>query len=490
MNITEMTALQIGKAIKNGDITSVDAVKAYLDRIEKLDKQLNCFVTVCADQALKAAAQADEKIKSGELTGALAGVPIGIKDNISTKDIRTTCSSRMLENYVPAYDATVIERIKAEGMIIIGKLNMDEFAMGSTTETSYMGVTRNPWDTERVPGGSSGGSAAAVAARLVPIALGSDTGGSIRQPSSFCGVTGIKPTYGSVSRYGLVAFASSLDQIGPIAQDAADCAALLSVISGRDYHDSTCDDRDGFNFADVIDAKDVKGMKIGVPNDFFGEGLDGEVKQKIEGAIEQFRQLGAEVEYFDMPETKYSVPTYYIICCAEASSNLSRYDGVKYGFRGEGYEGLTDLYIKSRSQGFGMEVKRRSMLGAFVLSSGYYDAYYNKALKVKALLCEAYNKAFQKYDIILGPTAPTPAYKIGENTGDPLKVYLMDIYTAPVNLAGLPGINICCGTSADNLPIGVQLVAKPFGESKLMQAAAAYQSNTEYHKLVPAGIEE
>lgn len=485
MDIMNLTALEIGAKIKAGELSSVEAVQASLDAIAAKEPACKSFTSVQAELALEQAKLVQEKIRKGELSSPLAGVPVGIKDNMSTKGRLTTCSSRMLENYVPAFDATAVERLEAAGAVIVGKLNMDEFAMGASTETSYFKKTANPWDTSRVPGGSSGGSAASVAAREVPFSLGSDTGGSIRQPSAYCGVTGLKPTYGSVSRWGLIAFASSLDQIGPIAKDAADCAAVLETISGRDAHDSTCVNRDPFDFSGSI-HQDIRGMKIGVPNEFFGTGVDPDVRSRVLEAAETLKAMGASVEYFDMPITSYAIPAYYIICCAEASSNLSRYDGVKYGFRGEGYEGLTDLYLKSRSQGFGMEVKRRIMLGAFVLSSGYYDAYYNKALKVKHLIKSAFDEAFEKYDIILGPTSPTTAFKFGENIDDPLKMYLLDVYTAPVNLAGLPGISLPCGLDSKGLPVGLQLIGRPFGEADILRAACAFQRETDFHKARPA----
>ena len=485
MDIMNLTALEIGAKIRAGELSAVEAVQASLDAIAAKDAACKSFTSVQAELALEQAKLVQEKIQKGKLSSPLAGVPVGIKDNMSTRGRLTTCSSRMLENYVPAFDATAVERLEAAGAVIVGKLNLDEFAMGASTETSYFKKTANPWDTGRVPGGSSGGSAASVAAREVPFSLGSDTGGSIRQPSAYCGVTGLKPTYGSVSRWGLIAFASSLDQIGPIAKDAADCAAVLEIISGRDSRDSTCVDRDPFHFSNII-SQDAKGMKIGVPNEFFGKGVDADVKSRVLEAVDTLKAMGASVEFFDMPITSYAIPAYYIICCAEASSNLSRYDGVKYGFRGEGYEGLTDLYLKSRSQGFGMEVKRRIMLGAFVLSSGYYDAYYNKALKVKHLIKNAFDEAFEKYDIILGPTSPTTAFKFSENIDDPLKMYLLDVYTAPVNLAGLPGISLPCGFDAKGLPVGLQLIGRPFGEADILRAACAFQHETDFHKARPA----
>ncbi len=483
-NICEMTALEISATVKNKEITVEEAVNAFFDAIEKYDPKLHCYNTVCKAEALERAKEVQQGIESGKYTGRLAGVPIGIKDNICTKDILTTCSSKILENFIPTYNATVINRLNDEGMVVIGKLNMDEFAMGSTTETSATGVTHNPWDTEKVPGGSSGGAAAAVAARLAPVTLGSDTGGSIRQPCSFCGVTGLKPTYGAVSRYGLVAYASSLDQIGPIGKDVDDCAALFSVIQGKDEKDGTSMVYDKFDFDKAVSG-DIKGKKIGIPEDYLGEGINEDVKSAILAAADKFRELGAEVEMFKMPIAKYAIPTYYIIACAEACSNLSRYDGIKYGYSSKNSENLLDRYIMSRSEGFGMEVKRRIMLGNFVLSSGYYDAYYNKALKAKKLIQNAFFDAFEKYDMILGPVAPTTALKMGESLSDPLKMYLGDIYTVMINIAGMPSFSAPCGFDSDGMPVGMQLIGKPFCEAEIMSAAKAFQNATDYHKNLP-----
>ena len=483
-NICEMTALEISTAIKNKEITVEEAVNAFFDAIDQYDTELHCYNTVCKDEALKRAKEVQQGIDSGKYTGRLAGVPIGVKDNICTKDILTTCSSKILENFIPTYNATVINRLNDEGMVVIGKLNMDEFAMGSTTETSATGVTHNPWDVEKVPGGSSGGAAAAVAAKLSPVTLGSDTGGSIRQPCSFCGVTGLKPTYGAVSRYGLVAYASSLDQIGPIGKDVDDCAALFSVIQGKDEKDGTSMVYDKFDFDKAVSGE-IKGKKIGIPEDYLGEGINEDVKASILAAADKFRELGAEVEMFKMPIAKYAIPTYYIIACAEACSNLSRYDGIKYGYSSKNSENLLDRYVMSRSEGFGMEVKRRIMLGNFVLSSGYYDAYYNKALKAKKLIQNAFFDAFEKYDMILGPVAPTTALKMGESLSDPLKMYLGDIYTVMINIAGLPSFSAPCGFDADGMPIGMQLIGKPFCEAEIMSAAKAFQNATDYHTKLP-----
>ena len=474
--ILELSALDIGSKIKSGEITSVQATQAFLDAIESLDKDYKSYITVCRDSALARAAEVDSLIAQGRLTGDLAGVPIAIKDNICTKGTATTCASRMLANFVPPYDATVISKINAEGMVILGKTNMDEFAMGSTTETSYFGPTLNPWGDSRVPGGSSGGSAAAVAARLAPVSLGSDTGGSIRQPASFCGVTGLKPTYGTVSRYGLVAFASSLDQIGPIGRDAVDLASLYNLICGVDEKDQSSTETAKLDI-DNIRNYSVAGKTIGIPEEYFGEGIDPEVKAAVMEAVKVFESEGAKVERFTLPIMEYAIPTYYIIACAEACSNLSRYDGIKYGFRPEGVEDLGELYIRSRSEGFGMEVKRRIMIGNFVLSSGYYDAYYNKALQVKNLIYQAFNEAFSKYDVVIGPVAPTPALKAGESLSDPLKMYLGDICTVLINIVGLPAVSVPCGF-ASGLPVGMQIIGKHYSEETILGFASDFQRAT------------
>ena len=404
---------------------------------------------------------------------------MAIKDNICTKGYTTTCSSKILENFVPTYSAQAVENLIKEGVVFLGKTNMDEFAMGSTTETSAYGVTKNPWNTGHVPGGSSGGSCAAVAAEECSYALGSDTGGSIRQPSSFCGVTGIKPTYGTVSRYGLIAYGSSLDQIGPIAKDVTDCATILEAIASHDVKDSTSVQREDYDFTTAL-VDDVRGMKIGIPRDYFGDGLDPEVKAAVLGAAKKLEEKGAIVEEFDLSLVEYAIPAYYVIACAEASSNLARFDGVKYGYRTEQYDGLHNMYKKPRSEGFGAEAKRRIMLGSFVLSSGYYDAYYLKALRTKALIKQAFDKAFEKYDVILGPAAPTTAPKLGASLSDPLKMYLGDIYTISVNLAGLPGITLPCGTDQSGLPIGLQLIGDCFAEKKIIRAAYTYEQTRSY----------
>ena len=478
MKILELSATELAKKIKAGEITSEEAAKASLEQIAKEDQKIRAYLTVDEEKVLARAREVDAGIRAGKYTGPLAGVPIAVKDNICTKDMRTTCASKILENFVPFYDATAVTRITDAGMVILGKTNMDEFAMGSTTETSAYGITRNPHNTEHVPGGSSGGSCAAVAAEECSFALGSDTGGSIRQPSSFCGVTGIKPTYGTVSRYGLIAYGSSLDQIGPIAKDVTDCATILEAISSYDKKDSTSVAREDTDFTSAL-VDDVKGMKIGIPKDYFGEGLDSEVKDAIFKAAEVLKQKGAIVEEFDLSLVEYAIPAYYVIASAEASSNLSRFDGVKYGYRTEEYEGLHNMYKKSRSEGFGPEVKRRIMLGSFVLSSGYYDAYYLKALRTKALIKKAFDRAFEKYDVILSPAAPTTAPKIGDSLSDPLKMYLGDIYTISVNLAGLPGMTVPCGMDKNGLPIGLQLIADCFNEKKMIQTAYTYEQAKE-----------
>lgn len=479
MSLMSLTALELGKKIQAKEVSAVEAAKEALGQIKKLDGSLNCFVTVEEDSVLKKAEEVQKKIDAGELAGPLAGVPAAIKDNMCTEGVRTTCSSRMLKNFVPTYTAEAVKNLEQAGVVVIGKTNMDEFAMGSTTETSYFGPTRNPWAPEHVPGGSSGGSCAAVAAEECSFALGSDTGGSIRQPSSFCGVTGLKPTYGTVSRYGLIAYGSSLDQIGPVGKDAADCAAVLEAIASHDPKDSTSMKRDSYDFLSALD-EGVRGLRIGIPRDYFGDGLDEEVKSHILEAAKVLESKGAVLEEFDLSLVEYAIPAYYVIASAEASSNLARFDGVKYGYRTPEYEGLHNMYKKSRSEGFGAEVKRRIMLGSFVLSSGYYDANYLKALKTKALIRQAFDRAFEKYDVILGPAAPGTAPKLGESLSDPLKMYLGDIYTVSVNLAGLPGITVPCGTDGKGLPIGMQLIGDCFQERKILRAAHAYEQTRAY----------
>lgn len=481
MDLMSLTAVELGQKIKNKEVTVKEAVEASLQRIEALDMDVNSFVSVDRERALIQAEEVQKKIDAGELTGPLAGVPVAIKDNMCTKGLLTTCSSKILGNFVPTYTATAVELLKEAGAVIVGKTNMDEFAMGSTSETSYFGATKNPWDLERVPGGSSGGSAAAVSAEEVPYALGSDTGGSIRQPASFCGVTGIKPTYGRVSRYGLIAYGSSLDQIGPIAKDVRDCATILEIICQHDDKDSTSYKEAASDFTSAL-VDDVKGMKIGIPSDYLAEGIDPEVKDAVLAAAKVLEEKGAIVEEFSLGMVDYAIPAYYIIASAEASSNLERFDGVKYGYRTENYTDLHNMYKKTRSEGFGAEVKRRIMLGSFVLSSGYYDAYYVKALKTKALIKKAFDDAFSKYDVILGPVAPTTALKCGESLSDPIKMYLGDIYTVSVNLAGLPGISLPCGYDKNGLPIGLQLLGQTFDEKTIIRAAYAYEQSREYKR--------
>ncbi len=479
MSLMSLTAVELGRKIKEKEVTVEEAVTAALDAIEKREAEVHSFVTVDREGALKRAKDVQARINAGELTGPLAGVPVAIKDNMCTKGLLTTCSSKILYNFVPTYTAEAVLNLEKAGAVILGKTNMDEFAMGSTTETSAYGVTKNPWNTGHVPGGSSGGSCAAVAAEECSYALGSDTGGSIRQPSSFCGVTGIKPTYGTVSRYGLIAYGSSLDQIGPIAKDVTDCATILEAIASHDVKDSTSVQREDYDFTSAL-VDDVRGMKIGIPRDYFGDGLDPEVKAAVLGAAKKLEEKGAIVEEFDLSLVEYAIPAYYVIACAEASSNLARFDGVKYGYRTEQYDGLHNMYKKTRSEGFGAEAKRRIMLGSFVLSRGYYDAYYLKALRTKALIKQAFDKAFEKYDVILGPAAPTTAPKLGASLSDPLKMYLGDIYTISVNLAGLPGITLPCGTDQSGLPIGLQLIGDCFAEKKIIRAAYTYEQTRSY----------
>ena len=479
MNLLRYTAVELGKKIQAGEVSVLEATQAVLDAIKAKEAAVNSFVTVDEEGALKRAAEVQKLIDEGKLTGPLAGVPVAIKDNMCTEGLLTTCSSKILYNYIPTYSAEAVKRLEAAGAVIVGKTNMDEFAMGSTTETSAYGVTNNPWNAEPVPGGSSGGSCAAVAAEEVPYALGSDTGGSILQPSSFCGVTGIKPTYGSVSRYGLIAYGSSLDQFGPIAKDVTDCATILETITSYDTKDSTSVKREDSDYTSAL-VDDVKGMRIGIPRDYFGEGLDPEVREAVLAAAETLKEKGAIVEEFDLGLVEYAIPAYYVIACAEASSNLARFDGVKYGYRTREYEGLHNMYKKSRSEGFGAEVKRRIMLGSFVLSSGYYDAYYLKALRVKALIKKAFDNAFSKYDVILGPAAPTTAPKLGQSLDNPIQMYLGDIYTISVNLAGLPGISLPCGMDKNGLPIGLQLIGDCFKEKNIIRAAYSFEQTREY----------
>ena len=474
MEIMGFTALELGKKIKAKEISVREATLESLKQIQKTEEKVHGFVTVDEEGALKRADEVQKGIEEGRLQGPLAGVPAAVKDNICTEGLKTTCSSKILYNFVPTYSAEAVLNMERAGAVVVGKTNMDEFAMGSTTETSAFGVTKNPWNLEHVPGGSSGGSCAAVSSCEVPYALGSDTGGSIRQPSSFCGVTGIKPTYGTVSRYGLIAYGSSLDQIGPIAKDVSDCAAILEMISSHDPKDSTSVARTDCDFTAAL-VDDVKGMRVGIPRDYFGDGLDDEVKKAVLHVADVLRQKGAVVEEFDLSLVEYAIPAYYVIASAEASSNLARFDGVKYGYRAAEYEGLHEMYKKSRSEGFGEEVKRRIMLGSFVLSSGYYDAYYLKALRTKALIKQSFDQAFGKFDVILAPAAPTTAPKLGSSLSDPIKMYLGDIYTISANLAGIPGISVPCGIDSKGLPIGVQMLGDCFKEKNIIRAAYAFE---------------
>lgn len=474
MDILALSAVELAAKIGQKEVTVREAVEAVFSRIEEKEKELNCYVTLDKEGALKRAEEVQKKIDDNTLSGILAGVPVAIKDNMCTEGMLTTCSSKILENFIPTFSSEAVLNLEKAGAVIIGKTNMDEFAMGSTTETSAYGETKNPWNEAHVPGGSSGGSAAAVAAGECFFALGSDTGGSIRQPAAFCGVVGMKPTYGTVSRYGLVAYGSSLDQIGPLTKNVADCAAVMEVIASYDEKDSTSIKREDTDFTSAL-VEDVKGMRIGIPKDYFGEGLDSEVKAAVLAAADALKEKGALVEEFDLSLVEYAIPAYYTIASAEASSNLERFDGVKYGYRTKEFEGLHNMYKKTRSEGFGAEVKRRIMLGSFVLSSGYYDAYYLKALRTKALIKKAFDEAFEKYDMILGPVAPTTAPVLGKSLSDPLKMYLGDIYTISVNLAGLPGISLPCGKDKAGLPIGLQLIGDCFSEKKLLQAAYTYE---------------
>lgn len=482
MDLLELTALELGRKIKAKEVGATEAAKAALDAIEQREGKNHCYITVCKEEAIKQAEKVQKGIAEGRYTSPLAGVPMAVKDNMCTKGIQTSCGSKMLTGFHPTYTATAVSQLMDAGAVMLGKLNMDEFAMGSTSETSAFGPTKNPWDTTKAPGGSSGGSAAAVAAQEAFYTLGSDTGGSIRQPASFCGVTGLKPTYGAVSRYGLVAYASSLDQIGPIGKSVEDIAEVLSVITGHDKKDSTSVIRDPYK---ALLNSDIKGKKIGIPLDYFGKGLDADVKKSVYDAAHKLEELGAMIEEFKMPELEYAIPAYYIIACAEASSNLSRYDGIKYGYCAKDVEDLNALYYKNRSDGFGMEVKRRILIGAFVLSSGYYDAYYKKALQVKAIIKQSFDRAFEKYDAVLSPTTPTTAPLIGESLSDPLKMYLGDIYTVSVNLAGLPAMVVPCGLDRNQMPIGLQLIGKPFSEGELLNIGYAYQQATDFHQKKP-----
>lgn len=481
MNITELTVHELQQKLKGKELTIAEILESYCNRINEKEPEVEAFVTTYLEEAKAEAQKVQEKLDNGEDLGEYAGIPIGIKDNLCMKGTKTTCSSKMLENFVSPYDATVIEKLKDENIISLGKLNMDEFAMGSSTESSYFKKTKNPWNLNKVPGGSSGGSAAAVAANMVPWALGSDTGGSIRQPASLCGVVGLKPTYGLVSRYGLVAFASSLDQIGPITKDVRDSAMLLSLIAGHDEKDTTSEEIEKKDYTKAL-KNDVKGLKIGVPKEFFGEGINEEVKKELTKAIETYKELGAEVEEFSLDVAKYALATYYIIACAEASSNLGRFDGIRYGYRTPEYSNLKEIYKKSRSEGFGPEVKRRIILGTYVLSSGYYDAYYKKAQQVRTLVSNEFSKAFEKYDVILTPTSPVTAFNIGEKSNNPLEMYLADICTVSINIAGVPAISIPCGVDSEGMPVGMQLIGNKFEEEKILNAAYTFEQKVKFRE--------
>jgi aspartyl-tRNA(Asn)/glutamyl-tRNA(Gln) amidotransferase subunit A len=477
MNITNLTVHELRDKIKNDKLNITDITKAYVNKIQEKEEDVQAFITTLTEDALEQASSIQKGIEEGRITGDFAGIPIGIKDNICTKGIKTTCASKMLANFVSPYDASVVEKLKQEHLINLGKLNMDEFAMGASTEYSYFKKTRNPWNLNTVPGGSSGGSAAAVAANMVPWALGSDTGGSIRQPASFCGVVGLKPTYGLVSRYGLVAFASSLDQIGPITKDVEDAAILLNIIAGHDEKDTTSVKTEKKDYTKGL-KNSIKGLKIGIPKEYFGKGINKEVKERLEQAIQKYKELGAEIEEFSLDIADYALATYYIIACAEASSNLGRFDGIRYGYRTQNYNNLKELFKNSRSEGFGAEVKRRIILGTYVLSSGYYDAYYKKAQQVRTLVKNEFKKAFNKYDILLTPTSPTVAFEMGTKSNNPLEMYLADICTVSVNIAGLPAISIPCGVDSKNMPIGMQLIGNHFAEEIILNAAYAFEKNS------------
>lgn len=485
MEWLKMSALELHQALLDHKVTSPELVAAFRTRVEEADPDVHAMTALDWDAAMERAEEVQKDMDAGRMASPLMGVPVAVKDNICLRGLPAACGSKMLADFDPPYDATAIEKLKAAGAVIIGHTNMDEFAMGSTTETSHHGATRNPWALDHTPGGSSGGSAAAVAACEIPYALGSDTGGSIRQPASFCGVTGLKPTYGSISRYGLIAYASSLDQIGPLAHTAADCAAVYDLLYGKDAHDATTVETEGGTLAAL--TGDVRGLRIGVPEEYFAEGLDEDVRAQVLAAGEKLKELGATVETFSLGMVKYAVPAYYILACAEASSNLSRFDGIKYGYRADDAEDIVGLMRKSRTEGFGPEVRRRILLGTFVLSSGYYDAYYVKALKVKALIKKAFDAAFEKFDVILSPAAPTTALPVGQALSDPLKMYLGDIYTVSVNLAGLPAVTMPCGFDKGGLPVGAQLIGRPHGEGTILNAAHTYQLHTDFHKKVQGG---
>ncbi len=487
MQITTMTAVELGKRIRCGELTAAEAAEAVYGKIQAKEESIHAYSSFDIGRVRQNALEAQERIDRGETDSILAGVPIGVKDNICTRGELTTCASKILTGFRPPFDATVIEKARAAGMVVAGKMNMDEFAMGSTSETSCYGPVKNPWNTGHVPGGSSGGAAAAVAAGEAICALGSDTGGSIRQPASYCGVTGFKPTYGCVSRYGLIAYASSLDQIGPIAKDVLDCAAIMDVISGKDPMDSTSISSEAGDSFFASMTGDITGKTIGVPAECFDTGVDSDVRASVEDAIRQYEKLGANVKPISLPFIRYAVPTYYIIATAEASSNLSRFDGIKYGFRSEASENIDELIVNTRSEGFGAEVRKRILLGTFVLSSGYYDAYYNKALKMKQMIMDGFEAAYQECDVIICPTAPMTAPKLGSSLDDAMKMYLSDIFTVSVNLAGLPGLSIPCGFDRNGMPIGAQIIGAAGNDRTVLNMGYAFQRATDYHMRKPGG---
>jgi aspartyl-tRNA(Asn)/glutamyl-tRNA(Gln) amidotransferase subunit A len=484
MDLHTLTIHELHDLLMKKKVTSREATQVLYQRIREVEGKIKAYLLLTEEEAFRQADQVDRKIAKGKEIGDLAGIPIGLKDILCTKGIQTTCASKILEGYIPFYDGTVVRKLKEKDTVFLGKLNMDEFAMGSSTENSGFQITRNPWDLERIPGGSSGGSAAAVAADECTAALGTDTGGSIRQPAACCGVVGLKPTYGRVSRYGLVAFASSLDQIGPITKDVEDCAILLNAISGYDPCDSTSVNAAVPDYKQFL-KRDIQGIRIGIPEEYFIEGMDLEVEKSVKEAIDFLKKSGAEIQRISLPHTEYAVAIYYIIATAEASSNLARYDGVKYGFRSKGYGDLMEMYTQTRAKGFGKEVKRRIILGTYVLSAGYYEAYYRKASQVRTLMRKDFDEAFRKVDVIVSPTAPTPAFRIGEKTEDPLQMYLSDIHTIPVNLAGIPAISVPCGFSHEGLPIGLQIMGKPFDEGMLLRVAYTFEQNTDFHRRKP-----
>jgi aspartyl-tRNA(Asn)/glutamyl-tRNA(Gln) amidotransferase subunit A len=480
MELYQLTIHELKQKLVRREISSLEVTQAVIGRIQRTEDQLHAYVTLTAEEALEQAKRADKALSRGTIVSDLVGIPLAIKDILCTRGVRTTCGSGILAHYIPPYDATVIRKLREIGAVLLGKTNMDEFAMGSSTENSCFGPTRNPWALDRVPGGSSGGSAAAVAADGCLGALGSDTGGSIRQPAAFCGIVGLKPTYGRVSRYGLVAFASSLDQVGPLGKDVEDCAILMTAISGFDPRDSTSVDVEVPDFRRAL-VRDVRGMRIGIPKEYFLGGLDADIEKAVQNSMRLFEQWGAVCREISLPHTDYALAAYYIICTAEASSNLARYDGVRYGHRGGDYSGIVDMYRKTRTEGFGPEVKRRIMLGTYALSAGYYDAYYRKATQVRTLVKHDFDKAFEDVDIILTPISPTPAFRLGEKTADPLQMYMSDVFTIPINMAGLPGMSVPCGFDRQGLPIGLQLVGKHFDEETIIRAAYAFEQNTEFH---------